>query len=207
MNKKILFGMMLVFLGLTGYSLASEAPHQIAEFELGRQIGDYADLVKMETALAIRHMEFLNEVKIKKLDGFKSGLISFGNCHAPGKIVRIKLKYLNSSKRFYDELFERFKKRFGEPNEWRGDPFHIVIAWKWSFIDNEKNRISLTLQHNTKDEEEKIGNSVKLTLRNLIEDESHCFEKKTAEASAQIAQKKKDATDSGPIDWDRFIPR
>lgn len=28
-----------------------------------------------------------------------------------------------------DELLERYEAHLGKPDEWRGDSFHIVIAW------------------------------------------------------------------------------
>ena len=160
----------------------------------------------METALPIRHMECLREVEIHEMEGFRRGLISYGTCALPGQIVRIKLKYADSTKKFYDMLFKRFKKRFGEPVEWRGDPFHVVVAWKWSFVDKENNHISLILQHNTKDEEEKMGNSVKLTMWNLIEDERRCFEKKKPDFSEMSKKRKQLSKGDGPIDWNRLIP-
>ena len=49
-----------------------------------------------------------------------------------------------------DELLERYKVNLGKPDEWRGDPFNILIAWKWSFTDKDGNNISLILQHNAR---------------------------------------------------------
>lgn len=101
---------------------------------------------------------------------------------------------------------KRYKKRFGEPSEWRGDPFHIVIAWKWSFVDANNKTISLILQHNTKDEEEKIGNSVKLTIWDLINEEQRCAEQKSADMQ-KSSRKKERGEKSKSIDWDRLIPQ
>ena len=185
----------------------AEPPHQVGGFVLGENIRDYREMVIMESELPIRHQEYLHELEIRDMEDFRSGAIWVGNCLDPGRIIRVKLKYFDSSKEFYKSLLSRFKKRFGEPSEWRGDPFHIVIAWKWSFIDNKKNRISLILQHNTKDREEKIGNAVKLTMTNLIEEERLCHEKRSS-ASPKNSKMQKHAT-KGPdsINWDRLIPR
>ncbi len=76
--------------------------------------------VIMDTALPVRYAENIEEVEIKFTRGFKSGLIAYGTCARPGNIVRIKLKYGDSSKQFYKDLLKRFKKRFGEPDEYRG---------------------------------------------------------------------------------------
>jgi len=185
---------------------SAQTPHSIAGFVLNKNIEHYKDVLKQQTELPIRYMEYLREVEIKKIDGYKSGLILYGTCTDPGRIVKIKLKYADSTKKFYERLLKKFKNRFGEPTEWRGDPFHIVIDWKWSFKDQDDNRISLHLQHNTKDAEEKIGNAVKLTMTNAIEEEGRCFEKKHPEhrASAKEGKSRKKVKTN---DWDQFVPR
>jgi hypothetical protein len=204
MKKIIILGVIsIVTLGLIP-CYAAEVPHQLAGFVLGGEMNDYKDLLKLDTILPIRYFETLKEVEIKKIEGFKTGLITFGTCSEPWKIVRFKFKYAESSKKFYNKLLKRFKKRFGEPNEWRGDPFHIVLAWKWSFTDKDNNRISLILQHNTRDQEEKQGNSVKMTMWNLIDKETLCYEKKLAESAKNSP---KSGRKSKKIDWNVLIPR
>jgi len=185
----------------------AEAPQEVGGFVLGTAVRMYTDRLQMESAMPRRHMEYLEEVEIKETAEFKSGLIGYGTCEAPGQIVRIKLKYADSSRKFYNELFERFKKRFGKPNEWRGDSFHVVIAWKWSFTDREKNSISLILQHNTKDEEEKLGNSVKLTNWTAMDKESACFGKKQAGSGVRPAGSGGAGSGQQKVNWDRLIPR
>ena len=204
MKRNILLWMIGALFFMSEICLA-QAPHQVGGFVLGKDIADYKEMVRMETSLPIRHMEYLKEVEIKEMEGFKSGLISYGTCQVPGRIVRIKLKYADSTEKFYEALLERFKERFGEPTEWRGDSFKIVLAWKWSLTDSENNRISMTLQHNTKDVEEKIGNSVKLTISNFIEEERLCFEKRHLEAHERSG--KQEEKPRVKVDWDRFVPR
>jgi len=204
MKKDIVLWVSMAILLFHGVCLA-QAPHQVAEFTLGRDIGDYKKMVEMETSLPIRHMEYLKEVEIKEVEGFRSGLIAYGDCDAPGRIVRIKLKYADSTKKFYDTLLERFKKRFGEPSEWRGDPFQVIIAWKWSFTDSQNNTISMILQHNIRDEEQKMGNSIKLTMTNLLMKERLCFEKRHPESRKH--PREHEPKSRGRIDWDRLVPR
>lgn len=206
MKKQTIIFTTLIFLLLNCICFAA-APHRVGGFEVGKDINDFKDRLHMETAVPIRHQEYLNAFEIKKTKGFKSGFIWTGNCLEPGRILRIKLKYAESSKKFFNELLKRFKKRFGEPSEYRGDPFHILISWKWSFIDKKNNRISLFLQHNTKDEEEKIGNAVKLTMMNLIEEERLCHEKKSSESRKKADKEKDKIKDQEKIDWDRMIPQ
>jgi len=206
MKTPTLIGMLLALFLLPSICVA-QTPHQVGGFVLGKNIDEYEKLIKMKTALPLRHLMSMMVVEIDRVEGFKSGLISYGTCSEPGRIVSIKLKYADSTRKYYDMLLKRFKKSFDEPVEWRGDPFHVVTAWKWSFVDKENNHISLILQHNTKDEEEKMGNSVKLTMWNLIEDELHCFEEKYPDfqkTSKKGAHVKKG---SGSMDWDMLIPR
>lgn len=79
-------------------------------------------------------------MKTIDIPGYKYGLLRVGNCMDSERIVRIKMKYANPSKKFYQKLLEHLKERFGEPNEWRGDPFHIFRAWKWGFRHVEPDR-------------------------------------------------------------------
>lgn len=204
MKKIMILGVIGIITLVLNGGYAAEVPHELAGFVLGGEMNDYKDLLKLDTILPIRYFETLKEVEIKKIEGFKTGLITFGTCSEPWKVVRFKFKYADSSKKFYNKLLKRFKKRFGEPNEWRGDPFHIVLAWKWSFTDKDNNRISLILQHNTRDQEEKKGNSVKMTMWNLIEKEALCHEKKRAETGKKSP---KTGRKSKKIDWNIFIPR
>jgi len=205
--KKLLFISILAYLGITGICLAGEAPHQVGVFVLNRDIADFKDYVIMETALPIRYMENIEEVEIKPIKGFKSGLIAYATCAAPGHIVRIKLKYRDSSKTFFENLLKGIKKKYGEPDDYRGDPFHILIAWKWSFTDDEDNHISLTLQHNTLDAEEKKGNAIKLTMTNLIERDQGCHKSKALDHREKLRQRDGKVIDPGLSGWDLYVPR
>ena len=171
MKKQITMFAVLALSLVYANCLAAEAPHQVAVFKLGSNISDVKDYVIMETALPIRYMENIEEVEVKPIEGIKSGLIAFATCAAPGQIVRIKLKYKDASKKFFETLLKKIKAKFGEPDQYRGDPFHILISWKWSFVDDDHNRISLTVQHNTMDTDEKVGNAIKLTMTSLVEED------------------------------------
>ena len=206
MKKPFIFFVILIVFWTYGTCLA-EAPHQVGPFVLDKDIADYQNYVIMETALPIRHMENIQEVETKPIEGFKSGIIAYGSCAAPGHIVRIKLKYADSSRKFFDELLKRIKNRFGQPSEYRGDPFHIVIGWKWSFVDKENNQITLNFQHNTMDEEEKMGNSIKLTMLNLIDKDRLCYKEKELDHREKLRQRKWEIIVPELKGWDRFLPR
>lgn len=169
----------------------AEAPRQIANFRLGTDISQYKDHVQMDTAIALRHSEYLSEVDIKPIEGYKSGYVSYGNCDQPGAIVKIKMKYERDDKEFFDELMERFDKKFGKPAEYKGDAFRACIAWKWAFTDAEKNKIYMVLQHNCQDDEDYTsGNAIKLWMKNRIDSERACYENKHPEQKGEDAEKK-----------------
>jgi len=191
----------------TTAAAVDDAPRSIAGFALGEDIGGLRDSVRMESLLPLRHEEYLQEVEIQPLQGFKSGLIIYGSCAAPGRVVRIKLKYADASRQFYDALLEKVTKRWGKPTAYDGDPFHIVIEWKWVFSDADGNRITMHLGHNDRDVEEKFGNTLKLSLISAIEAERACYLGQHPEVSQRESSQpiRPDALTAD--DWQRLVPR
>lgn len=185
---------------------AADAPHNLGGFVLGGKIEDFRDKIKPGTELPVRYAESLKEAEVLEIPGFKTGLVYYGTCEQPSLILRVEFKYDDSSKKFYELLLKRFKNRHGDPDEWRGDPFHVEVGWKWKFVDANYNDISLILKHNTRDEEKKEGNSVKMTMWNLMNKEIRCYKEKqppSAISSADSGQ----SQESSNIDWDLLVPR
>lgn len=206
--KKILFlAAGAALLWTAGVCPAADAPKQVAVFKLNTDIAAIKDYVIMETALPTRYMENIEEVEIRPIEGIKTGLIAYATCTAPGRIVRIKLKYDDDSKDFFEKLLTRIKERYGEPDEYRGDPFHILISWKWSFVDKDSSRISMTLQHNSMDTEEKLGNAIKLTMTSLIEEDQRCYEVKALDQLEKLRQQESKTVATGLSGWDLYVPR
>jgi hypothetical protein len=206
MPKQLRWLLVLALLMWPSVDAAAGAPHELAGFNLGGEISAQMDKINPETVLPVRYLESLKEVETKDITGYKTGLVYYTTCTTPRRIVRLKFKYADTSKAFYNQLLKRFIARFGEPDKYRGDPFHIVIAWKWSFMDENDNDISLIFQHNIRDEEEKQGNSVKMTMWNLLKQEIRCFEEKHPQsAGSEKVDFKFDPKDA--VDWERFIPR
>ena len=207
MNRPFFFAILPVIIFLfPNYASADKAPRKIAGLVLGEQVSMFVDLVQMETSIVLRDRKYLREVRLREIDGYRSGIVDFGNCNKPGQIVRIKLKYEYSDKKFYEELLERFKKKFGEPDEWRGDPFHVIVAWKWSFTDEANNKISLILQH-SRDEDYKWGNSIKLTNITLLEKERLCYQQKHPGRKGRQRSKSFKKGKLKEKDYQRFIPQ
>ncbi len=186
----ILCGFLLLTASL---SFAGEnVPREINGFKLGSSIEEYD---------FITYRNFLKEVIVEDIGGFRKGTISYGVCDRPGEIVRIKMKYRDSSRKFYNQLLKRYKKKFGKPDEFTGDSFGIVLEWKWRFTDKDNNYVTLSLQHNLKDIEQNIGNMVKLTMPDRIKAERLCFNKqceKTRVACPVSMQEE---------NWENMIPR
>jgi len=161
-------------------------------------------MCRMHTRIPLVQERHLQEVQLEPrfVPGIKTGSVAIADCKNPGRIVRIKLKYDNPSRNFFDDLLRRYTQAFGEPVEWRGDPFQTVIAWKWSFDDGKGRRVSLELTH-SKDEDYKTGNFVKMTLRSLWEEEAACLEEKFGPAGSL----ENGPTPADKLDYNLLIPR
>ncbi len=188
----------LIIIALLSFTsvAAYDTPTEIGGFKLGEFITDYPQ---------IEYSEYLKEVVVNDWHGFRKGIISYGTCAYPGRIVKIRMKYQNSSKNFYDELLKKYKSKYGKPTEWKGDAFGVLYIWKWRFVDKDNRRVNLILQHNLQNDNENVGNMVKISFPELMEEERFCvidfFEKnKTAEEKETIKQRMKP-------DWDYMLPR
>ena len=184
----------------------AQAPKSLGGFVLDQQIGSFNEHLLLETVMPIRYQPYLAEVQIKETADFKSGLITYGQCDQTGRIVRIKLKYQDDGKKFFETLLKRYKQRFGKPDEYKGDPFHILTAWKWSFKDDQGNRVSLTLQHNSRDFEQKQGTAVKLTLTDAIERERACYQKRFPDKPSSTQDDPEANASKRQPDWEQLVP-
>lgn len=175
---------------------ANNVPHEIGGIALGSNVASYPEIVQSN---------FLKEVVITEWHGFRKGVISYGTCRYNGQILKIDMKYDDKSKEFFKTVLVKFREKFGEPDSWNGDSFGVMLAWKWNFVDSEQNQVSLTLQHNGKNSNETLGNVVKLSYPEKIEEERLCF--------ADMCEKYKEKTDENRLlelkktDWSYLIPR
>ncbi len=197
MNKQIITGVFILFHILFSVAVsATDIPKEVGGFVLGSNVTDYPD---------IEYSNFLKEVVIYDWHGFGKGIISYGICASPGEIVKIKLKYKDSSQKYFKKLLKKYKKQFGDPTEWKGDSFGILRIWKWNFVDENNKRVHMILQHNSKNPNENIGNLVKLFYPDDILREQNCF---TQQCSRNIdSQEKKERMQHKKNDWNYLIPR
>ncbi len=198
-------GLVLV-LAASGHAQAPGGPREVGGFVLGDDISAYREKVDLESALPLRYAGYLRQVVIREIPGFKTGQVYYGMCAHPGRILRIRLKYADSSKAFFDALLGRIRERYGKPGEWRGDPFGVVVAWKWSLTTADGERVSMILQHNALDEEESKGNTIKLALTGMLDAERACYLKGHPEEAEEEDGGGKGAR-PGPADWGPLVPR
>jgi hypothetical protein len=175
---------------------AENVPHEIGGIALGSKVESYSDIVRSN---------FLKEVVVTDWHGFRNGVISYGTCRHDGEILKIDMKYEDRSKEFYTTLLEKFREKFGPPTSWHGDSFGVMLIWKWQFVDSEKNKISLTLQHNGKYSTETIGNMVKLSFPEKIEEERLCFIDMCVKHNEQTDEKRREELKK--TDWSFLVPR
>lgn len=154
-------------------------PTSLGGITLGEDIASIHDICLMHTEIPLSQERHLMEVQLipRHAPGVKSGTVAYANCDQIGRIVRIKLKFDNETREFFDDLLRRYRARFGKPLEWRGDPFQTVMSWKWSFTDLQGEQVNLELTH-SRDEDYKTGNFVKMTLRSLWVREDACQDAK-----------------------------
>lgn len=183
-------------LAAAGLKAAENVPHEVGGFVLGSDLKDYPEVVESS---------YLRETVVTDLYGFRKGYISVGVCKHVDKILRIRMKYEDTSKKFFKELLEEYKKHFGPPDEWKGDSFGILHIWKWYFTDTQGRQVSLLLQHNLRNTNETIGNTVKLSYPDLIEEERLCFNEMCEEHKSDMDHQRLEKMKMP--DWHYMIPR
>lgn len=179
------YPMLLLWLFMASSVQAQVFPTSLGGIVLGQDISTIHDICRMHTEIPLSQERHLLEVQLVPghVPGVRSGTVAYANCQETGRIVRIKLKFDDDSREFFDDLLRRYQERFGKPQEWRGDPFQTVMSWKWSFRDGQGEQVNLELTHSL-DEDSKTGNFVKMTLRSLWLREDACQDRKTAQDTA-----------------------
>lgn len=173
-----------------------EVPHEIAGIALGTSIDDYPDIIRNN---------FLQDVVVTDWHGFRKGIISYGTCKYTDLILKMDMKYEDKSKEFFQKLLKEFRQKFGEPDKWKGDSFGVLHVWKWHFVDKDQNPVSMSLQHNAKDSDETIGNVVKLSYPERIEEERLCFIDMCKLNNEKAEEKRREELKKS--DWSHLIPK
>lgn len=166
--------------------LAQSAPLEIAGMRLGEDVKSNAQSLDDKKSEVDINRQYLTTTLIKPVAGYRSGYVTFGNCAVPGRIGRIKMNYEDDSREFYEKILSALKKRYGEPQQWRGNPFGTLRIWKWSLKDKTLGDVSLILQHYSgEDDSFTKGNSIRLAAPALLNQERDCWREKNPEKKIQ----------------------
>lgn len=177
MKKIVLITAILTMLIAANAFAAQNAPESIAGISIGNNVSSIHSLLQMNSASSPWQQEYTKRIELRELEGYKGGYVVIGNCQRPETILRMKLKYSDSSLDFFNKLYGKMEKRFGKPNDWRGNPFGTLLVWKWSIKDPSGN-ISLIMQHFSGDDDAITkGNTIRLSRPSWIKDEKDCWNK------------------------------
>ncbi|MEF3697821.1 hypothetical protein [Desulfolutivibrio sp.] len=197
MRRWIFFALLMAF---PGWALAAgSAPMELAGLRLGGDISQYAQLIDADSASKGFFRPHLEMVSLKDREGLRSAYADYGTCQNKGRIVRIKVNYTDGSLTFFEKLLSELKKRYGQPEDWRGNPFGTLRAWKWS-IASGADRISMVLMYYAGDDGEYTeGNSLRITSRNMVDEEDRCYaaRKNGGEPATELRK----PADVSELDW------
>ncbi|NDV25116.1 hypothetical protein [Desulfovibrio sp. JC010] len=176
--KKIIFMTLAACMLFASSALAAQnAPESVAGITIGNNYSTVRSLLETASETSPWQEEYIRRIGLKDMEGYKGGYIVVGNCKRKDIILRMKLKYKDPSMSFFNKLYSKIEKRFGKPNDWRGNPFGTLKVWKWSLGDADGN-VSLILQHFSGDDDSITkGNSIRLSRPSWIEQEMECWDK------------------------------
>jgi hypothetical protein len=188
-----------LFLAFPGLALAGSAPLELAGLRLGGDVAQYSQVIDQSTAAKGFFRPHLEMVALKDREGLRSGYADYGTCKNKGRIVRIKVNYADGSLTFFEKLLAELKKRYGQPEDWRGNPFGTLRAWKWSIASGD-DRISMVLMYYAGDDGEYTeGNSLRITSRNMVEEEDRCYAERRDEGATATELRK--PSNVSEMDW------
>lgn len=187
MKKYILPLIVAAFLISTiSTAYAFTAPKSIAGISLDEDYHHVKSMLDLDSMDSQWNEDYLKRIEILPMQGYRSGYIVIGNCKNKDSILKVKLNYSDDSVGFFNKMYSILRKRYGEPADWRGNPFGTLKIWKWSLKDDIGN-ISLILHHFSGDDDSTTqGNSIKLSRPSFIKDERLCWEKLHPDSSKKV---------------------
>lgn len=204
MKNRVILGLLFsVFFASFASGGTNTIPKGIAHFRLGDPLDGY--LSRINTAFPFHDIDYpyLNYYEIYPFEGFSGGFVATGNCTGSRKVIRIKLKYSDSSEGFFNRIKSELEKRYGKPQAYLGDPFHLFISWKWRFEDQEGNVVTMILEHYSgKGEDYASGTAIKLNYTSEIGKEELCFKNRRS----RVAPEKEDNQEARSLSIEYFLP-
>ncbi|MEF2230233.1 MAG: hypothetical protein V3571_04830 [Pseudodesulfovibrio sp.] len=176
-------------------------PLTLGGFTLGEDVRQYATRCDLKLASPMPDAPFLTEMHLKAdcLPGVRGGSLTYANCKHKDRLVRIKLKFHNRGMALFEQLLDKYKQAFGDPDSYQGDTFRNVVAWQWSFTKGDE-KVSVLLMW-SRDKEMRPGVSIKMTLDSLLDSEYDCYKDKADR------QEKKLGGPTAVTDLNAFVPR
>ena len=177
--KKAMATLIIVLSFFWALNVWAQAPSSLAGFELGADKDKYTQKLDLDRVNPAPDEVFLEEIPLltHAIPGVRIGYLYFGRCEKPGQLIRIKLKFDDNTKGFFDQMLDLYSKAWGNPASYRGDPFQNHVSWKWSFKRQDGERVSLVLSY-SRDPQDRFGNMVKMSLRNAWNQEKDCWDQK-----------------------------
>ncbi|EFL49212.1 conserved hypothetical protein [Solidesulfovibrio fructosivorans JJ]] len=203
----VVFGLVLAagFLARPGYG--ADAPMELAGIRLGETLAEAGKTVAHPETDRSFHKPYLGLAAVAPVPGYRSGYVDYGLCAKPGRIVRLKMNYADESLEFFERILEALTKRYGAPQEWRGNAFRTLRTWKWSLRAAGGEPVSLILMHyEGEDGAFTEGNSIRLAATGMVHDEEVCYDAKYKKSDAFEAARAEAAKNKKlGLDW--FLPR
>ncbi|WP_045220971.1 hypothetical protein [Desulfonatronum thioautotrophicum] len=170
-------------------SAGAESFKTLAGIELGSEMDHYWHLVYRDTATEHPDVLFMKEAKLKPwvIPGVRGGSLSYTACRDEELVSRVKIKFAERSESLFRDLFadpteklfrdlnRMYRERWGRPDQWLGNPFNTIQAWKWILGKDGPEQVEVVLMY-SKVEDVRPGVSIKMTHTTLWDEERACWE-------------------------------
>ena len=160
---------------------AGTPPTSLAGITLGDAATNYKGRINPSKARPLDAAPWLRRMPVAGDKFFSGGYVLVGTCAAPGRVVRVKMRYQDDSLDFFRKISGEMLGRYGDPAEYKGELDGRVMGNKWGFSDPWLRPVSLILQRTEgQDPELGAGTTVKLTNWGLLEAERACWQERHA---------------------------
>jgi len=177
----------------------AESPSNLAGISLGDAATQYKSRIRLNKARPIDNAPWVRRLPIVPDKFFAAGYVLVGTCAAPGRVLRIKVRYYDDSFDFYRKVSGEMLSHYGDPAEYKGEIDGRVMGNKWAFSDPWTRPVSLILQRTEgEDPELGAGNTLKLTNWGMLESERACWQERHSNAKTPAQKGGKD---------DGYLPR
>ena len=162
-------------------AFAADAPDNLAGIELGGMAAKLKTRIRTHKPRPVPGAPWLYRMPVVPDKTYSGGYVLVGTCADPGRIVRIKLYYRDTSLEAFRKASGELLSQYGDPAEYKGEFDGRTMGNKWSFTDAHTKPISLILQRTEgEDPETGTGNTVKLTNWGMLEAERACWQEHKA---------------------------